>query len=763
MGDARDLSFRLLFDANPTPMWVFDRETLRFVVVNDAAIARYGYTREELLGMTILDIRPDGEVEEFAGFIRERLLNAPEGFNSGTRWKHRTKSGEAFEVFVHVAPVMFMGRPGALAVVRDVSEQMRAERARDRSRDRLEYLLSATRVVTYTLELRNGTRTTFISKSIERVLGHAAESFLADPQFWRRHIHPDDLSSVGAAIDSMERSDDFVVEYRFRHADGTWRWMVDEGKVVRDAEGQPREIVGSWIDITSRKAAEEGMRRSEKSFRTLIERAPSAILVHRRDEIVYVNASGIALLGYQTAGELLGRPPLDIVHPDDRERVRQGLTRTATQSGSGPVQLRLIRRDGRVIVVEGEGVLFELDGEPSHVVLARDLSERHEMFARIAAAERMVSVGTLAAGVAHEINNPLAFVISNLALIERALVSPERTQSPRLTSADVATLLRDAGEGASRVATIVRELRSLSRAEPENEARGTVDIRRALQFSLKMAETQTLSRARVVAELEADLPLVDADEPRVGQVFLNLLVNAAQAISSGSAQDNEIRVRARATPDRSAVVVEVVDTGEGIPESLHARIFDPFFTTKPVGVATGLGLAICHGIVKRFGGQIALVSSAPGQGTHIRVTLPAAATHPSKPAPSPRTSRRGELRARVLLVDDEPSLGRTVQLLLQPEHDVVTVVHARHAIELLERGERFDVILCDLMMPEMSGIDFHAHIASSSPTLLERIVFLTGGAFTDQTRAFLAGLPNPTIEKPFSEASLRDAISRALT
>jgi CheY-like chemotaxis protein len=385
------------------------------------------------------------------------------------------------------------------------------------------------------------------------------------------------------------------------------------------------------------------------------------------------------------------------------------------------------------------------------------------MFARIAAAERMVSVGTLAAGVAHEVNNPLAFVISNLALLEDALVSPERTQSPRLTSADVATLLRDAREGASRVATIVRDLRSLSRVEPENEARGAVDIRRALQFSLKMAETQTRNRAHVVAVLEDDLPPVDADEPRVGQVFLNLLVNAAQAISSGSAQDNEIRVHARATADRSAVLVDVEDTGEGIPESLHARIFDPFFTTKPAGVATGLGLAICHGIVKRFGGEIALVSSAPGQGTRIRVTLPAAATHPSPPCVSPGTSTHSELRARVLLIDDEPSLGRTVQILLQRDHDVVTVVHARHAIELLEKGERFDVIFCDLMMPEMSGIDFHARIASSAPTFLNRIVFLTGGAFTDQTRAYLAGLPNQTIEKPFSEACLRDAISQALT
>jgi CheY-like chemotaxis protein/anti-sigma regulatory factor (Ser/Thr protein kinase) len=347
--------------------------------------------------------------------------------------------------------------------------------------------------------------------------------------------------------------------------------------------------------------------------------------------------------------------------------------------------------------------------------------------------------------------------------MERALVSPERTQCPWLTSADVATLLHDAREGASRVATIVRELRSLSRGEPENEAREAVDIRRALLFSLKMAETQTRNRARVVTELEDDLPPVDADEPRVGQVFLNLLVNAAQAFSSGSPQDNEIRVRARPTPDRSAVLVEVEDTGEGIPESLRARIFDPFFTTKPAGVATGLGLAICHGIVTRFGGEIALVSSAPGQGTHIRVTLPAATPRPSKPAPAPRTRLRGEPHARVLLVDDEPSLGRTVQLLLQPEHDVVTVVHAREAIALLDKGERFDVILCDLMMPEMSGMHFHAHIASSSPALLERIVFLTGGAFTEETRTFLAGLPNAIVEKPFSEASLRDAISRALT
>jgi PAS domain S-box-containing protein len=496
------------------------------------------------------------------------------------------------------------------------------------------------------------------------------------------------------------------------------------------------------------------MRRSEADFRTLIEHAPNGVFIHRRGEIVYANPACVAMLGYESAHDLLGRNPLDLVHPEDRERVRARIAQTRDKGGGPPGEVRLLHRDGRVLCTETEGVLLEWCGEPSNVVLARDLTERREMFARIAVADRMLSVGTLAAGVAHEINNPLAFVMTNLALLEGALL-PSDGSRRSLGASDISAILRDARDGAARVAAIVRDLRSLARAD--DEAQGPSDVRKVLALSIKMAQNEIRHRSRVVQDFAPQVLHVDANESRLGQVFLNLLINAAQAIPPGHAEENEIRVRARA--EGQAVVVEVEDTGAGIPAGVMGRIFDPFFTTKPVGVGTGLGLAICHGIVQRLGGEIAATSLEP-RGTRFRVSLPRSTSFAATTPASAKSATRH--RSRILFVDDEPSLGTSVRLLLEPQHEVVPVTRASRALELITGGNHFDVILCDLMMPEMSGIDFYGKLSQVAPEYIARVIFLTGGAFTEQAHAFLSTLANPPIEKPFSEDELRRAISRTL-
>jgi CheY-like chemotaxis protein/two-component sensor histidine kinase len=370
----------------------------------------------------------------------------------------------------------------------------------------------------------------------------------------------------------------------------------------------------------------------------------------------------------------------------------------------------------------------------------------------------MLSVGTLAAGVAHEINNPLAYLMANLAIRARELhdliASTEPSRRSGASMLDIETVLSDAQEGAARVSGIVRDLRALSRGD--DETRGPVDVVAVLLSSLKMAQSEIRHRAKVVRELDAELPPVHANASRLGQVFLNLLVNAAQAIPEGHSETNEIRVRARSGSDRSTVIIEIEDTGVGIAPSVADRIFDPFFTTKPVGVGTGLGLSICHQIVSSTGGEITM-TSAPGAGTCFRVMFPASVAVPEAADAKQAACAAGPF-SRVLMVDDEPALGRSTQLLLAPQHDVVPVTTARDALARLAAGERFDVILCDLMMPEMSGIEFHEHVARSAPEYLGRIVFMTGGAFTDEARAFLASVGRPHIEKPFSEKALRSAI-----
>jgi CheY-like chemotaxis protein len=272
-----------------------------------------------------------------------------------------------------------------------------------------------------------------------------------------------------------------------------------------------------------------------------------------------------------------------------------------------------------------------------------------------------------------------------------------------------------------------------------------------------MAHNELRHRARVVEVYADPLPLVEADASKLGQVFLNLLLNAAQAIAEGRVDHNEVRVRALA--DVRGVVVEIEDTGIGIPHELMPRIFDPFFTTKALGAGTGLGLSISHQIVRSMGGEIT-AESTPGRGSTFRVTLPAVT---AQVVTTPVASEDTQLfAARVLLIDDEVAVGRALRLLLAPENDVIPVTSGLDALSRLTSGERFDAILCDLMMPDISGIELYDRVTRVAPECTERIIFMTGGAFTPQARDFLAKLDRPHLDKPFTEGQVRRAIERVM-
>jgi two-component system NtrC family sensor kinase len=254
-------------------------------------------------------------------------------------------------------------------------------------------------------------------------------------------------------------------------------------------------------------------------------------------------------------------------------------------------------------------------GEPATVVSARDLTERKQMQARLLLSDRLVAMGTLAAGVAHEINQPLAFVISNLAFLTGELKALAGELPPgRLAEAE--EVLREAGMGTDKVRQIVADLKLFSRGD--EDVATPVNLQGVLESALTIARAELRARAQVVRDFE-EAPPVEGNEGRFGQVFLNLLINAAQAIPAGQPERNEIRVKLRAV--QGHVIVEVRDTGVGIPPEMRSRIFDPFFTTKPAGVGTGLGLFVCQGIITRFGGELS-VESQVGQGTTFRVIFP---------------------------------------------------------------------------------------------------------------------------------------------
>jgi signal transduction histidine kinase len=416
-------------------------------------------------------------------------------------------------------------------------------------------------------------------------------------------------------------------------------------------------------------------------------------------------------------------------------------------------------------------------------------AERANLRERIVMLERLASAGMVAAGVAHEINNPLAIAMVNLDLTADALTrvvrlaaskasaSPENPDARRPTvpgallgsgpEADgghpgttmrdelhgLEESLADAREALQRVADIVRDVKVFSRADDEPAL--TVDLRRVADASVRMANNEIRHRARLVKRY-GEVPLVAASESRLGQVVLNLLVNAAHAMPEGGADRNEIGITTR-TRDDGWAVLEVADTGSGIPPENLARIFDPFFTTKAVGVGMGLGLAICHRIVGEIGGRIE-VDSTVGEGSVFRLALPPA--RESGHSPKTTTRRPNGVRARVLVVDDELALGRALGRGLGAHHDVKVVTSGTEACQLIANGGSFDVILLDLMMPHMSGMEVHARLEQIAPEQASRIIFVTGGAFTSHARAFLDRVPNPKLDKPIDLPELLELIER---
>jgi two-component system, cell cycle sensor histidine kinase and response regulator CckA len=410
-------------------------------------------------------------------------------------------------------------------------------------------------------------------------------------------------------------------------------------------------------------------------------------------------------------------------------------------------------------------------------------SEHREIQARLAQTDRLTSLGTLAVGVAHEINNPLAYVLLNLGYVAEELpkllssvplqsktdrVAPPAADDSRLESRaalsshsqarEVMLALDHAREGAERIRNTVRSLQTFSR--PENEMRAPLQLSRLLDATLPMVANEIRHRARLVKEYDP-VPDVVANEARLGQVFLNLLLNAVQALPEEHAESNEIQLLLRSpVPDR--VAVEVRDNGVGIPPQVRGRIFEPFFTTKPVGIGTGLGLTICHGIVTSLGGTLSFESEV-GKGSTFRVELPAAVrtmganaiAHVSADSP---VSSKPAARGRILVVDDEPIVCFSLERLLSTEGEVVALTSASQALALIRAGERFDVILCDLMMPEMDAPVLFEEVRRVAPAQAERMVFVTGGAFTVRAREFLESVPNPRLGKPFDVEALVELV-----
>ena len=509
----------------------------------------------------------------------------------------------------------------------------------------------------------------------------------------------------------------------------------------------PREVAAVARALNDMVAAR---RRSEQLLDQSFRGSPIGLtLTTLEGQYLRANEAFTSMLGRSELGTLWVR---DVVLRDDLNDLLQAVeTLTTGTSSSSQTETRFVHRDGHVVWTQlNLSLVRDADGgAPLVLSQLQDIGERK----RIEAASRLAVVGTLAAGAAHEINNPLTYVLSNLSWATQEL---KQLSGDKLLvgTEEVIEALNEAHEGATRVATIVSGLKSFARQT--NTLRAPTDVAAAMRKALQLTQTQLDNRAKVDVQLDATPPVL-ANAGELEQVFVNLLVNAVQAIPEGHSSTNRIGVTARLV--EGSVVVEVTDTGSGMSARTREHLFEPFFTTKPVGTGTGLGLPICHGIITSFGGRIE-VESELGRGSTLRVVLPSLEARTKTPPRALWSALPKD--KRVMVVDDDPLVARAMARALGEGPEVVIVTDPNLALARLVGGELVDLILCDVMMPGLSGEAFQSVLAKVAPDLAAGIIFITGGAFTEGATDFLAKTKNRWVQKPVETSVLRELVHDAL-
>jgi two-component system, cell cycle sensor histidine kinase and response regulator CckA len=528
-----------------------------------------------------------------------------------------------------------------------------------------------------------------------------------------------------------------------RHRSGRVRWAVFRAVPLIE-DGIVTGAVVTFIDITERRETEEALRASEERWRSLAQSIPDAALIVDRDGVI------LSINRYQRGygpENVIGRTVYEFTAPSHVARYREHLEGVFRRGEPAKFELRAVGSDRTDASYEARIAPVLRDGQVvAALVVARDVSSEVSLQRQLARSERLASVGLLAAGIAHEINNPLAYVMANLDFV--------LTHDDSLHG-EFREALQEAREGAERVRRIVRDLKTFARHDEERD--DLVDVREVLASALSIAQNEIRHRAQLTLDIRS-VPHVVANEARLGQVLLNLLMNAAQAIDEGRAASNEVHIDVHEADEGKAVAISIRDTGVGIPEEDLARIFDPFYTTKPVGVGTGLGLSICHNLVIDMGGRID-VDSRVGHGSTFTVVLPVSEDPPLEIARSGKANEPEEpvSRYEILVIDDDPPVARAVQRLLSNDHGVTTAARGEEALRLLET-RHFDAVVCDLMMPDISGAELHRRTLTRDPDLARRFIFITGGPFSVEARNLVEATTNFCLTKPFGAGELIEAI-----
>ncbi|MGQ0714606.1 MAG: PAS domain S-box protein [Gemmatimonadaceae bacterium] len=714
---------------------VITNRAKRIEFANPAADDLFGYADGAIIGMPASDLlMPE---------MREDVARREEAGFAGEPQRYETiivrADGDRRTVSVSTAPLREVGQiTGVVASLRDVTEERRARDAVTQSETRYRNLFETATDAIYTLDKQG----IFTSANLAtcQISGYGRDELLGRSILGL--LEEEEVATVKAHFKEALSGNAQRYECHFYRKTGERRVAsvtntpIQRGNVVIG-------VLGIARDLTANRAREEALVRSEARYLRLVESASDAIFTIDADgRITSVNRALERAIG-RSRGELFGMRFIDVIEPSDRdavwshyeatlrgERVRGEIRYRDAQEALrvGSVTMTPIVEDGRVTGCLG---------------IVRDMTEERTLAEQLLQREKLAAVGQLVSGVAHELNNPLAGIMAfSQLMLAMSGGTPDQQDA-------LVTIHKEA----KRAAKIVSNL--LIFARQRHPERTEADLNQVMQDTVELRRYALRThQIEVDMELDPDLPLTWADAFQLQQVILNLLTNAEQALKD---HGGEKRIVLRTRREGELIIASVADTGPGIrPEELD-QIFNPFFTTKPVGEGTGLGLSISDAIIREHGGQIR-VSSQPGEGAVFTVELPI--VH----APVPRTGEipvepvRSTLPRTMLIVDDEPALRAALSLFLEREgHTVDAVASGREALEHA-RTRRYDAILLDLRMPDMSGDALFEELLASDPEHAARVVFATGDVDSEGARAFLAQAGRPYICKPFALEEVADLL-----
>jgi two-component system cell cycle sensor histidine kinase/response regulator CckA len=744
--------YRLLFNANPHPMWVCDRETLSFLTVNDAALRHYGYSLKEFLSMTVREIRPEDDQERFLAAVKNPRHNRP---SDRELWRHRKKDGTVIDVEISSQPITFRAVNAELVLAHDVTAQQRAEMEVRQGKEQLQLLLDSTAEAIYAIDVNGAC--TLCNAACLRLLGYSRDSELLAKNMHAvmHHTRPDGRAYPVEECKILQafrqRKGTHVTDEVLWRADGTsfpaeyWSYPVhNSGRVLGS--------VVTFFDITQRKKSEEALRRSESRYRSIIERAPYGVFrVDQSGRIAMANSAFAAMLGYQAPDEVLGlKTGTDIyLNSTEQQRARD----YASEDPAVGYETKWKRKDGKTITVRLGGRRLPDDDElpGGFDAFVEDITEHRSLQKQLEHAQKMEAVGRLAGGVAHDFNNLLMIISGYAQLLDESSADPKKV-------VEYATRIQDAS---SKAATVTRQLLAYSRKQVLEPT--VLDLSYVVKDLANMLPRLLGDDVETVMELDPQIGTVRADRGQIEQVIMNLAVNARDAMPQGgrlTLATSNVALDASyyqgvEVPPGQYVLLAVSDTGIGMDAETQVHIFEPFYTTKEAGKGTGLGLATVYGIVKQSNGFI-WVYSEPAKGSVFKIYLPrvdAAADSDENLQPVQVPSAGTET---ILLVEDEAALRNVCRVYLESKgYTVLGAGNAKEAMMICQSYDRpIHVLITDIVMPSLGGLELAKFALELRPTL--SVVLVSG--YTDRALDREAISFGKFLQKPFSF----DALARTV-